>query len=58
MSNALSLQINERTGDYTVTYVVPFRGGNLINIKEDGSFTTQALIRHRGQSSITVCKER
>ena len=39
-------------------YVVPFRGGNLINIKEDGSFTTQALIRHRGQSSITVCKER
>lgn len=125
MSNALSLQINEKTGDYTVTYhgfswvsdgrrletegasfvddemfetmfalgstkgvfvghdhmnnytvnyqgiqlsyglscdhniyVVPFRGGNLINIKEDGSFTTQALIRHRGQSSITVCKER
>ena len=38
-------------------YVVPFRGGTLINIKNDGSFTTQSLIRHRGQSTITVCKE-
>ncbi|MGN1418309.1 MAG: metallophosphoesterase [Acutalibacteraceae bacterium] len=39
-------------------YVVPFRGGTLINIKNDGSFTTQSLIRHRGQNSITVCKEK
>ncbi|MGN1194292.1 MAG: metallophosphoesterase [Acutalibacteraceae bacterium] len=39
-------------------YVVPFRGGTLINIKNDGSFTTQSLIRHRGQSTITVCKEK
>lgn len=39
-------------------YFVPFRGGTLINIKDDGSFTTQALIRHRGQSNITVCKEK
>lgn len=38
-------------------YVVPFRGGTLINIKNDGSFTTQALICHRGQSTVTVCKE-
>lgn len=39
-------------------YFVPFRGGTLINIKDDGSFTTQSLIRHRGQSNITVCKEK
>lgn len=39
-------------------YFVPFRGGTLINIKDDGSFTTQALIRHRGQSNITVCEEK
>lgn len=39
-------------------YVVPFRGGTLINIKNDGSFTTQSLIRHRGQSSVTVCSEK
>ena len=39
-------------------YAVPFRGGTLINIKNDGSFTTQSLIRHRGQSTITVCKEK
>lgn len=39
-------------------YVVPFRGGTLINIKNDGSFTTQSLIRHRGQSSVTICKEK
>lgn len=39
-------------------YVVPFRGGTLINIKNDGSFTTQSLIRHRGQSTVTVCKEK
>ena len=38
-------------------YVVPFRGGTLINIKNDGSFTTQLLIRHRGQSTVTICKE-
>lgn len=37
-------------------YMTPFRGGTLINIKTDGSFTTQALIRHRGQSTVTVCK--
>lgn len=39
-------------------YVVPLRGGTLINIKYDGSFMTQSLIRHRGQSTITVCKEK
>lgn len=39
-------------------YVVPFRGGTLINIKSDGSFTTQSLIRHRGQSTVTVGKEK
>lgn len=39
-------------------YVVPFRGGTLINIKNDGTFTTQSLIRHRGQSTVTVCKEK
>lgn len=38
-------------------YVVPFRGGVLINIKDDGSFTTQRLIRHRGQSTVTIGKE-
>lgn len=38
-------------------YVVPFRGGTLINIKNDGTFTNQSLIRHRGQSTVTVCKE-
>lgn len=38
-------------------YVVPFRGGNLINIKEDGTFTQQRLIRHRGQSTVTIGKE-
>lgn len=39
-------------------YVVPFRGGQLINIKEDGSFTTQQIIRHRGQSTVTISKEK
>lgn len=38
-------------------YLVPFRGGTLINIKNDGSFTTQSLIRHRGQNTVTICKE-
>ena len=38
-------------------YFVPFRGGTLINIKYDGSFTTQPLIRHRGQNTVTVCEE-
>ena len=38
-------------------YMVPLRGGVLINIKKDGSFTTQHLIRHRGQSTVTVGKE-
>lgn len=38
-------------------YLVPFRGGVLINIKNDGSFTTQHLIRHRGQSTVTIGKE-
>lgn len=39
-------------------YLVPFRGGQLINIKEDGSFTTQQLIRHRGQNTITIGSEK
>lgn len=39
-------------------YVVPFRGARLINIKTDGSFTTQAVIRHRGQSTVTIGKEK
>lgn len=38
-------------------YLTPFRGGTLINIKNDGTFTTQSLIRHRGQNTITFCKE-
>lgn len=38
-------------------YLTPLRGGILINIKNDGSFTTQHLIRHRGQSTITIGKE-
>lgn len=38
-------------------YLVPLRGGVLINVKDDGSFTTQRLIRHRGQSTITIGKE-
>lgn len=38
-------------------YVVPVRGGVLINVKNDGSFTTRHLMRHRGQSSITIGKE-
>lgn len=37
-------------------YLVPLRGGRLIEIKEDGSFTTRALFRHRGMSGITVGK--
>lgn len=37
-------------------YVVPIRGGKLIEIKADGSFTTQALFRHRGFGSITFGK--
>lgn len=42
--------------DYNI-YVVPFRGGVFINIKDDGSVTTQHLIRHRGQSTVTIGKE-
>lgn len=38
-------------------YMVPVRGGVLINVKNDGSFTTQHLIRHRGQNTITIGKE-
>lgn len=38
-------------------YLVPLRGGVLINVKNDGSFTTQHLIRHKGQSTITIGKE-
>ncbi|MDY6017707.1 MAG: hypothetical protein SPI97_08845, partial [Oscillospiraceae bacterium] len=38
-------------------YLTPLRGGVLINIKNDGSFTTCHLIRHRGQNSITIGKE-
>lgn len=38
-------------------YLTPLRGGILINIKNDGSFTTQHLIRHRGQNTITIGKE-
>lgn len=44
------------TDDHNI-YFAPFRGGLLINIKEDGSFTTQTLIRHRLQNSIAVGKE-
>lgn len=38
-------------------YVVPFRGGKLINIKSDGTFTVQNIIRHRGQSTVTIGEE-
>lgn len=44
------------SGDHNI-YLTPFRGGILINIKNDGSFTTQHLIRHRGQNTITIGKE-
>ena len=38
-------------------YMTPLRGGRLIEIKEDGSFTTRAVFRHRGMSGITFGKE-
>ncbi len=38
-------------------YMTPFRGGTLINIKKDGSFTNQSIIRHRGQRTVTIGKE-
>lgn len=38
-------------------YLTPFRGGTLINIKKDGTFTNQSIIRHRGQNTVTICKE-
>lgn len=38
-------------------YLVPLRGGVLINVKKDGSFTTQHIIRHRGQNTVTIGKE-
>lgn len=38
-------------------YLVLLRGGVLINVKNDGSFTTQHLIRHRGQRTVTIGKE-
>lgn len=38
-------------------YMTPLRGGRLIEIKNDGSFTTRALFRHRGMSGITIGKE-
>ena len=44
------------SGDHNI-YLTPLRGGILINIKNDCSFTTQHLIRHRGQSTITIGKE-
>ena len=44
------------SGDHNI-YLTPLRGGILINIKNDGSFKTQHLIRHRGQSTITIGKE-
>ncbi len=39
-------------------YVVPRRGGTLINIKADGSFTTQQLIHHRAAGNIIVKAEK
>ena len=39
-------------------YMTPLRGGRLIEIKKDGSFTTRAIFRHRGMSGITFGKER
>lgn len=38
-------------------YMTPLRGGRLIEIKEDGSFTTRAVFRHRAMSGITFGKE-
>lgn len=38
-------------------YLVPIRGGRLIEIKEDGSFTTRAVFRHRGMRGVTFGKE-
>lgn len=39
-------------------YLVPMRGGNLINIKADGSFTTQKLMCHRVIGTLTVTDEK
>lgn len=39
-------------------YLVPMRGGNLINIKADGSFTTQKLMCHRVTGTLTVTDEK
>lgn len=38
-------------------YLVPLRGGKLIEIKKDGSFTTRAIFRHRAMNGITFGKE-
>lgn len=38
-------------------YIVPLRGGKLIEIKSDGSFTTRAVFRHRGFGNVTFGKE-
>lgn len=46
-----------KSSDHNI-YVVPLRGGTLINIKDDGSFTTQTLFRHRGTGFICVGKEK
>ncbi len=44
------------SGDHNI-YLTPLHGGVLINIKNDGSFTTQHLIRHRGQNTITIGRD-
>lgn len=46
-----------KSSDHNI-YVVPMRGGTLINIKNDGTFTTQTLFRHRGAGFVCVGKEK
>lgn len=46
-----------KSSDHNI-YVVPLRGGTLINIKNDGTFTTQTLFRHRGTGFVCVGKEK
>lgn len=45
------------SGDHNI-YVVPLRGGTLINIKEDGTFKTQKIYRHRFSNNITIKSEK
>lgn len=43
------------SADHTI-YFVPQKGGNIINIKSDGSFTMQGLYRNFGKGELIVTK--